>query len=90
MTLAELRETPTVKLEEQFYVLRDRDGDYVESVQSTGMETVKLHFAFTKDVEQARVFTYDSLYNRQAVAPVGVLFTQGFSGGRAVPLRKRQ
>lgn len=90
MTLAELRQAPGIDLTEQYYVLRERDGDYVEEVQSTGMETVKLFFTFTKDLEKAHVFTSLDLFWKQASIPVGIEFSRGFAGGRAIPLRKRQ
>lgn len=68
MTVAELRQN-RVESDEQLFVLKDRDGDFVESVQGTGMETVKIHFTFTKVLENARVFTDQDLHWKQAVNP---------------------
>jgi hypothetical protein len=88
MTVAELRQN-RVESGEQLFVLKDRDGDFVESVQGTGMETVKIHFTFTKVLENARVFTDQDLHWKQAVNPIGVTFISGFAGGRAIPLRRQ-
>jgi hypothetical protein len=68
------------------YVLQTRDGDYVHEVEKTEWETVKTHFKFTKNIKEARVFDFDELYSRLATNPVGVQFTQGFSGGRLIKL----
>jgi hypothetical protein len=62
------------------YILQEPDGDYVSSVESGHTETIKLHFNFTKDKSKARRFTYDDLWSKTAVAPVGVLFAQGYRG----------
>jgi hypothetical protein len=62
------------------YILQEPDGDYVSSVESGDTETIKLHFNFTKDKKKARRFTYDDLWSKLAVAPVGVLFAQGYRG----------
>lgn len=71
-------------VENHRYILQDRDGDYVEKVESTGRETAKLFFTFTKDQEKAKVFTYDDLWWRLATTAIGGHFTAGFAGGKAV------
>jgi hypothetical protein len=71
---------------ETSYILQDRDGDYVLNVESTEWETVKVHFAFTKDRSAARVFTYKELLWNQATNPLGLEFIRGFAGGRLVRL----
>jgi hypothetical protein len=64
------------------YVLRDRDGDFVQRVESRRTETIKVHFLFTKDRSKARQFTTPELE-----APIGSSsllqeFLHGFAGGR--------
>jgi hypothetical protein len=66
------------------YVLRDRDGDYVTSVDSSELATTKLHFTFSSDPVDAYVFTYADLYDKNATNAIGIAFACGFSGGRAI------
>ena len=66
------------------YILQDREGDSVEGVESTGLETVKWHFVFTKQKKSAKVFEYDDLFSRLATNPVGTEFLRGFAGGRVI------
>ena len=79
---------PHAPLDTRYYVLQDRDGDYVKAVRSTGFATALAYFEFTKDKEQARRFTYDELWNRSQTDPIGIQFTKGFGGGRAVALSR--
>lgn len=67
-------------MEDHYYILQDRLGEYVEKIESTGWETVKYGYTFTKEKEKARIFSYDDLYNRQDVLPIGIDFQRGFQG----------
>jgi len=62
---------------ENFYLV-DRDGDFVTKVESTGWETVKFHFKFTKDRAKAKAFLGRDLFGRGA--QLLQLFIQGFGG----------
>lgn len=73
-----------MNIEDQRYVLQDRDGDYVKEVKGTGLETVKLQFFFTKNKDEAKRFTFDDLWWKLATTCVGGHFTAGFGGGKAV------
>ncbi len=68
------------------YILQDRDGDYVEKVESGTTETVKMHFMFTKDIAKAKRFSYDDLWSPLARTSIGGEFTHGFGGGRAIKI----
>ena len=68
------------------YILQDRDGDYVEKVESGTTETIKMHFTFTKDIAKARRFSYDDLWSPLATTSIGGEFTHGFGGGRAIKM----
>jgi len=65
------------------FILKHED-DYVESVTGTGHDAAPSYFAFTKDRKKAKVFTYDDLYHKQAVNPVGIEFSRGFSRGEVI------
>jgi hypothetical protein len=72
---------PTIRsYKDRRYVLRDRDGDYVQSVEASETTTVKTHFTFTRDRAKAQCFTYDELWNQSSLA---VEFDHGFSGSKA-------
>ena len=68
------------------YILQDRDGDYVENVESGTGETVKMHFTFTKDIAKAKRFSYNDLWSPLATTSIGGEFTHGFGGGRAIKI----
>jgi len=68
------------------YILQDRDGDYVEKVESGDSETVKMHFTFTKDIAKAKRFSYNDLWSPLATTSIGGEFTHGFGGGRAIKI----
>jgi hypothetical protein len=68
------------------YILQDRDGDYVENVESGTSETVKMHFTFTKDITKAKRFSYNDLWSPLATTSIGGEFTHGFGGGRAIKI----
>jgi hypothetical protein len=70
-------------LSDRRYILKHED-DYVERIDSTGLETVQIHFVFTKDRANARVFTHQDLYWKQATNPVGIAFASGFSRGEVI------
>lgn len=69
-----------IPLEDRIYVLQARDGDFVSKVESTGLETVKTFFSFTKDQEKAKKFSIDDLFSRLATTPIGIEFICGFAG----------
>ena len=71
------------------YILRDKDGDFVKKVTSGTTETVKCHFDFTKDIRQAKLFSYEDLFSPQASMSVGQEFAKGFAGGKAISLEGR-
>ncbi len=83
----ELRIHPPKKDDGTRYILQDKDGDYVELVQSTGLETVKLHFVFTPDREKAREFTELDLFWKQATNPIGTAFISGFGGAHVTKIK---
>jgi len=68
---------------ERFYRLVDREGDYVKEVISSDTETLKMHFVFTKNPEEAKRFSYEQLWSPLATTSVGGEFTRGFAGGKA-------
>ncbi len=82
-----LRIHPSPEDDGRRYILQDLDGDYVETVQSTGLETVKLHFVFTPEREKARKFTALDLFWKQATNPIGTAFISGFGGGRVIEIK---
>lgn len=65
------------------YILKHEE-DYVLSVTGTGHDAAPSHFAFTKDRAHAKVFTYQDLYWKQAVNPIGIEFSRGFSRGEVI------
>ncbi len=70
--------------DEALYILQDKDGDYVEEVQSTGLDTSKFHFVFTHDRAKARKFTELDLFWKQATNPIGTTFISGFAGAHVI------
>jgi hypothetical protein len=66
------------------YILKTRDGDYVESVEASETATLKSHFNFTQDREKAQRFSYGELWNQSTLA---VEFACGFSGSTAERIR---
>lgn len=76
-----------VPLEDRKYILQDRDNDYVLDVKPTGLDTVKLHFTWTKDRDKARLFSYEDLWWKLATTCIGVHFSAGFAGGKAVRVK---
>jgi hypothetical protein len=75
--------SPSIRVNDK-YILQDRDGDYVEKVESGTSETVKMHFTFTKDIAKAKHFSYSDLWSPLATTSIGGEFTRGFGGGRAI------
>jgi hypothetical protein len=71
---------------EPLYILQDRDGDYVASTESSDTETVKIHFTFTKDKAKVKRFTANDLWSPLATTAIGIEFTTGFAGGKALRL----
>jgi hypothetical protein len=69
-----------VPISERRYILRDRDGDYVERVESSETATIKIHFVFTNDRARAQRFSYGELWEQSNVA---IEFNHGYSGGTA-------
>jgi hypothetical protein len=72
-----------IKLSGHSYVIRDRDGDYLQAIESTGWETVPEHFVWTKDKGEARQFRHQELYG---IDGVWIRVIRGHPGSRAVPL----
>jgi hypothetical protein len=70
--------------EQGLFLLQDRDGDYVRDVEAHLSETIHSHFVFTKDINKARRFDYNTLWSPLNVHGVGTEFTAGFAGGRAI------
>ena len=77
--------SPSIRVNDN-YILQDRDGDYVEKVESGTSETVKMHFTFTKDIAKAKHFSYSDLWSPLATTSIGNEFTHGFGGRRAVKI----
>ena len=67
-------------LDKQKFKLIDREGEYVERVESTGLDTVKVQFHFTKDPQKARIFSYQDLFSRQETTAIGIEFQRGYAG----------
>lgn len=67
-------------LSQRLYLLQDRDGEFVERVESTGNETVKLRFHFTSNEREARQFSFNDLFSPLAVTSVGGEFVRGYAG----------
>jgi hypothetical protein len=74
-------------LETRRYVLRTQEGDYVLRIELCELETVKVHFVFTRKREEARQFSYEELWSKYDTVSVGMEFTCGFSGGTAERLK---
>ncbi len=68
------------ELRHKRYILQSRDGDYVDEVTTGELETVKLHFHFTKDRQRAKVFSFEDLFSKKAVTSVGGEFIHGYVG----------
>jgi hypothetical protein len=69
-----------VPVSQRLYILRNVDGDYVQSVESGETATVNVRFVFTKDRAQAQRFKETELWEQSNLA---VEFACGFSGGTA-------
>jgi hypothetical protein len=52
-----------VPLKARHYVVKDPDDDYLCGIEPTGLATVEYDFHWTKDLQQALVFDYESLFN---------------------------
>jgi hypothetical protein len=74
----------SVPLNVRRYILKTRDGDYVQSVEANATATLKSHFNFTQDREKAQRFSYAELWDQSTLA---VEFACGFSGSRAERIR---
>ncbi len=83
---SEVRIQPAKEDDGTRYILQDKDGDYVKAVESTGLETVKVHFIFTPNRQEAREFTELDLFWKQATNPIGTTFINGFGGARVIKL----
>jgi hypothetical protein len=70
-------------MKEPIYILQLRDGDYVSKVTTGKLDTVKLHFEFTKDINEAAPFKESELIGK---ATLGVQFVSGYTGGRFIPI----
>ncbi len=71
-----------------YYILQDRDGDYVKTVEVHLSETMNSYFTFTNKKDEARLFTYADLWSPLNIHGIGEEFTKGFGGGRAVKIEK--
>ena len=67
-----------------YYILQDRDSDYVKEIDAHLSETMHSYFIFTSNMDEARKFTYSELWSPMNVHGVGNEFTAGFAGGRAI------
>ena len=83
--LAELPNKPLFQPDppEPIYVLQDREGDYVSKVLTGKWEAVKLHFEFTKDINEAAQFKESELIGK---ATLGIQFVSGYAGGRIIDI----
>lgn len=66
------------------YILQDKDGDYVSAVEGHISETVHSHFIFTKERAEAKLFSFNDLWNPLNIHGTGEEFTKGFAGGKAI------
>lgn len=66
--------------ENKVFILQDRVGDFVSQTESTGFETSKIKFTFTKDKNKAKHFTWNDLYSRLETTPLGIEFSRGYCG----------
>lgn len=60
---------------------------YVERVESTGWDTVKMYFVWTNDRKKAKVFEWDNVFPYQATTSIGGEFTKGFARGRIMEVK---
>lgn len=80
-----LRRKPRPKDDSQ-WIVQDRDGDYIESIESTGWECVKWHFHWTKYRDFAHVFTGEELLGKDGTMN---LIVAGFAGATAIKIKER-
>lgn len=73
-------------LEDRRWILQ-HDGQFVERTEGVPHETVNMRFIWTDDREKAQEYSFKDLWNPLAIRPIGVQFTTGFSGGRAVRVK---
>lgn len=66
------------------YIVQDRDGDYIERVESMDSETLKCHFIWTPKREKARIFTGAELWATGDAVCIMQRIVQGYAGARAI------
>jgi hypothetical protein len=71
------------------YVIRDPDGDYVESIESTGWETVPFHATWTKHEQFAKVFKGHELWMKSSETVLTRLM-HGHAGLTTILIRKAE
>jgi len=79
----------SISIEEQYFIVQDKDGDYIESVESTNLDTVKRVFHWTRDRRRARVFAYSDLFARETVCLMQQII-QGHSGAHMIPIAENE
>lgn len=72
-------------MEDDEYILKDRDGSYVSAIKSGGTATVPFIFEFTTIRAKAKVFKEKELWDPKS-SSVAIEFTKGFAGGEAIRL----
>jgi hypothetical protein len=65
-------------------IILKHENDYVERIESTDWETVKMYFVWTNDRTKAKVFNYSDVYPPKVSSSIGMEFSKGFSRGEVI------
>jgi hypothetical protein len=65
---------------DQNYVVQDRDGDYLQRIESVNWDTVKFQFHWTHKRSEAQVFTTEELWARGDTMCMALQLVKGHAG----------
>lgn len=71
------------KTDDRLVILK-HENDYVERIEGTDWDTVKMHFVFTRDRSKAKQIPMSSIFPHQATTSIGSEWTKGFSRGEMI------
>lgn len=73
--------------EDRLYVVRCKDGDYLEAISSTGWETVQVSFTWARDLKRARRFSDQELNFKRDTTTIMQHVQHGFAGAEQIRVR---
>jgi len=71
--------------DDSLWVVKSRDGDYIEAIEATDWDTVKWQFYWTPHLDFAQVFTGQELLGKDGTMNLVVM---GFPGSNAIKIKE--